>query len=62
MESISSSETLILIRSTRPHFPDDGILPSHRSDNLQSYNVNILLMDLRDALIGIVLVFIVIVS
>jgi hypothetical protein len=37
MEVIRSSETLVHIRSTRRHIPKDGILHSHRRENLKSY-------------------------
>jgi hypothetical protein len=38
MEAIRSSETSALIRATRRHTPEDGILHSHRRENLKSYN------------------------
>jgi hypothetical protein len=37
MEAICSSETSILTRATRRHIKDDGILHSHRRENLKSY-------------------------
>jgi hypothetical protein len=37
MEAICSSESSIHTRSTQRHIPDDGILHSHRSENLKSY-------------------------
>jgi hypothetical protein len=37
MEAIRSSETSIRTRSTRRHIPEDGILRSHRRENLKSY-------------------------
>jgi hypothetical protein len=37
MEAIHSSETSVHTRSTRRHNPDDGILHSHRRENLKSY-------------------------
>jgi hypothetical protein len=41
MEAISSSETSI---STRCHIPGDGILHSHRRENLKSYNMHFILV------------------
>jgi hypothetical protein len=38
MEVIRSSETSVYIRSTRRHIPEDGVLHSHRRENLKSYN------------------------
>jgi hypothetical protein len=37
MEAISSSETAVHTRSTWHHIPEDGILHSHRCENLKSY-------------------------
>jgi hypothetical protein len=39
MEAILSSETSVYIRSTRRHIPEDGILHSHRRENLKSYTM-----------------------
>jgi hypothetical protein len=41
MEVIRSSETSVNKISTRPHIPEDGILHSHRRENLKSYNIKI---------------------
>jgi hypothetical protein len=37
MEELSSSETLVLTRATRRNISEDGILHSHRRENLKSY-------------------------
>jgi hypothetical protein len=37
LEATRSSEMSVITRATRRHNPDDGILPSHRSENLTSY-------------------------
>jgi hypothetical protein len=37
MEAVRSSETLALIRATQRNNPEDGILHSHRRENLKIY-------------------------
>jgi hypothetical protein len=37
MEALSSSEMLVLTGATWRNIPEDGILHSHRSENLKSY-------------------------
>jgi hypothetical protein len=41
MEALRSSETSDHTRSTRRHIPEDGILHSHRCENLKYYNDNV---------------------
>jgi hypothetical protein len=35
--AISTTETSVLTRATRRHIPEDGIIHSHRRENLKSY-------------------------
>jgi hypothetical protein len=37
MNAISFSETPVLTRTTKRHITEDGILHSHRHENLKSY-------------------------
>jgi hypothetical protein len=37
MEAISFYQTSVIVRTTRRNIPEDGILHSHRRENLKSY-------------------------
>jgi hypothetical protein len=45
MEAIRPSEKSVLAWVTRRHIPEDGILHSHRLENLKSYVITILLSE-----------------
>jgi hypothetical protein len=40
MDAIHSSETSVHTKFTRPHTPEDGIIHSHRSENLKPCIIN----------------------
>jgi hypothetical protein len=42
METIRSSEMSVHTRSTRRHIPEDGIVHSHRRENLKSYIITLI--------------------
>jgi hypothetical protein len=41
MEAMYSSETSVLITAARHHIPENGILHSHRREDLKSYRANL---------------------
>jgi hypothetical protein len=51
MQAIRSSETSVHTRSTGRHIPEDGILHSHRRENLESYVIDLLQLETRSTLI-----------
>jgi hypothetical protein len=40
MDAMLYFETSVLTRATRPNIPEDGVVHSHRRENLKSYKVS----------------------
>jgi hypothetical protein len=47
MEAIRSFKTSVRTKSTRRHIPEDGILHSHRRENLKNYILYLYIIFLR---------------
>jgi hypothetical protein len=48
LEALNSSKTSIHIRATRRNIQEDGILHSHRRENLKSYILSFLFAGFRN--------------